>query len=121
MYGPTQSCSSWMRAGKPTVVAGVPPDYFSPTGQLWGNPLYRWEVHTASGYAWWLARINAVLQMVDIIRIDHFRGFAGYYEVPGDALNRRTRSLGAGTWKRFLHHSVARPWATCPSWQKIWV
>lgn len=72
--------------GKPTVVAGVPPDYFSPTGQLWGNPLYRWEVHTASGYAWWLARINAVLKMVDIIRIDHFRGFAGYYEVPGDAL-----------------------------------
>jgi 4-alpha-glucanotransferase len=71
--------------GKPTVVAGVPPDYFSPTGQLWGNPLYRWDVHSASGYAWWLARIKAVLQMVDIIRIDHFRGFAGYYEVPGNA------------------------------------
>jgi 4-alpha-glucanotransferase len=72
-------------SGKPTVVAGVPPDYFSPTGQKWGNPLYRWDVHTASGYAWWLSRISATLQMVDIIRIDHFRGFAGYYEIPGDA------------------------------------
>lgn len=74
------------QAGKPSVVAGVPPDYFSPTGQLWGNPLYRWDVHAASGYNWWLSRLKAVLQMVDIIRIDHFRGFAGYYEVPGDAL-----------------------------------
>lgn len=71
--------------GKPTSVAGVPPDYFSPTGQLWGNPLYRWDVHRAQGYAWWIERIRAVLQMVDIVRIDHFRGFAGYWEVPGDA------------------------------------
>ncbi len=69
--------------GMPTVVAGVPPDYFSATGQLWGNPLYRWEVHTASHYAWWLERIQAVLKLVDIIRMDHFRGFAGYWEVPG--------------------------------------
>jgi 4-alpha-glucanotransferase len=68
--------------GKPTVVAGVPPDYFSPTGQLWGNPLYRWDVHKQSGYAWWLERIRATLQTVDIVRIDHFRGFAGYWEVP---------------------------------------
>lgn len=68
--------------GKPTVVAGVPPDYFSPTGQLWGNPLYRWEVHRASGYAWWLERLQATLKLVDILRIDHFRGFAGYWEIP---------------------------------------
>jgi 4-alpha-glucanotransferase len=68
--------------GKPTVVAGVPPDYFSPTGQLWGNPLYKWQVHKASGYAWWLERIRATLRMVDILRIDHFRGFAGYWEIP---------------------------------------
>ena len=61
--------------GKPEFVAGVPPDYFSATGQLWGNPLYRWDVHTASGYAWWIERIRAVLDLVDIIRIDHFRGF----------------------------------------------
>ena len=68
--------------GNPTVVAGVPPDYFSPTGQLWGNPLYRWNLHAESGYAWWLERLKAVLHMVDIIRLDHFRGFAGYWEVP---------------------------------------
>jgi 4-alpha-glucanotransferase len=72
-------------SGMPTVVAGVPPDYFSPTGQLWGNPLYRWDRHASNGYSWWLSRIRSVLQLVDIIRIDHFRGFAGYYEVPGDA------------------------------------
>lgn len=67
---------------KPTVVAGVPPDYFSPTGQLWGNPLYRWEVHKITGYKWWLERLSAILKLVDILRIDHFRGFAGYWEIP---------------------------------------
>ncbi len=66
----------------PTVVAGVPPDYFSPTGQLWGNPLYRWEVHRESGYAWWIERFRSVLKLVDVVRLDHFRGFAGYYEIP---------------------------------------
>jgi 4-alpha-glucanotransferase len=66
----------------PTVVAGVPPDYFSATGQLWGNPLYRWPVHRASGYAWWLERFRSVLNFVDVVRLDHFRGFAGYYEIP---------------------------------------
>ncbi len=71
--------------GQPTVVAGVPPDYYSPTGQLWGNPLYRWDTHAANGYAWWLERIRSVLNLVDIIRLDHFRGFAGYWEVPGNA------------------------------------
>jgi 4-alpha-glucanotransferase len=65
----------------PTVVAGVPPDYFSTTGQLWGNPLYRWDVHKETGYAWWLERFRAVLKTVDIVRVDHFRGFAGYWEV----------------------------------------
>jgi 4-alpha-glucanotransferase len=76
--------------GKPTVVAGVPPDYFSPTGQLWGNPLYRWEAHKASGYRWWIERIRATLGTVDIVRIDHFRGFAGYWEIPGDAPTAQT-------------------------------
>jgi 4-alpha-glucanotransferase len=66
----------------PTVVAGVPPDYFSATGQLWGNPLYRWDVHKKTKYAWWLERFRSVLKMVDIVRVDHFRGFAGYWEVP---------------------------------------
>jgi len=73
------------KSGKPTFVAGVPPDYFAPTGQLWGNPLYRWEVHAKDGFSWWEERIRATLDLVDIIRIDHFRGFAGYWEVPGSA------------------------------------
>lgn len=67
---------------RPTVVAGVPPDLFSATGQLWGNPLYNWEVHKQTGYRWWLERVRATLGMVDIIRMDHFRGFAGYWEIP---------------------------------------
>lgn len=68
--------------GNPKAVAGVPPDYFSETGQLWGNPLYRWEIHQADGYSWWMKRLSAVLNRVDIVRLDHFRGFAGYWEVP---------------------------------------
>lgn len=72
-------------AGQPTVVAGVPPDYFSPTGQLWGNPLYRWDAHQQSGYRWWVERVSATLNAVDIVRIDHFRGFVAYWEIPGDA------------------------------------
>ena len=70
--------------GMPEVVAGVPPDYFSKTGQLWGNPLYKWDVHQASGFSWWLERIQSVLRQVDLVRIDHFRGFESYWEVPGD-------------------------------------
>ena len=65
-----------------TVSAGVPPDYFSPTGQLWGNPLYRWNEHKSNGYQWWLKRLGMSLRTVDILRIDHFRGFAGYWEIP---------------------------------------
>ncbi|MBU1693282.1 MAG: 4-alpha-glucanotransferase [Verrucomicrobia bacterium] len=69
--------------GFPTIVAGVPPDYFSATGQLWGNPLYRWDVHRASGYGWWVRRMRHIFEMVDIVRIDHFRGFEAYWEIPG--------------------------------------
>ena len=68
--------------GRPTVVAGVPPDYFSATGQRWGNPLYRWQALRADGYAWWVARLRAALALVDEVRIDHFRGFEGYWEIP---------------------------------------
>jgi 4-alpha-glucanotransferase len=68
--------------GQPMVVAGVPPDYFSATGQLWGNPLYRWDVHAADGYAWWTARLRELLRRVDFVRIDHFRGFEAYWEIP---------------------------------------
>jgi 4-alpha-glucanotransferase len=70
------------KSGNPTVIAGVPPDYFSPTGQRWGNPLYRWDVNKQSGYQWWIQRIKATLDTVDIVRIDHFRGFVEYWEVP---------------------------------------
>jgi 4-alpha-glucanotransferase len=65
----------------PTVIAGVPPDYFSETGQRWGNPLYRWDAHEQEGYAWWIERIRKTTELVDIVRIDHFRGFAGYWEI----------------------------------------
>ena len=68
--------------GVPTVVAGVPPDYFSATGQLWGNPLYDWEAMKDKKYQWWLDRIDACLELVDYIRIDHFRGFESYWAVP---------------------------------------
>ena len=71
--------------GKPTVVAGVPPDIFSETGQLWGNPLYRWEHMAQTGYGWWVERFRAMLELVDIVRLDHFRGFEAYWEVPATA------------------------------------
>jgi 4-alpha-glucanotransferase len=68
--------------GKTTHVAGVPPDYFSVTGQRWGNPLYRWAVMRENEYAWWVSRLEMALTQVDIIRIDHFRGFEAYWEIP---------------------------------------
>ncbi len=71
--------------GRPTVVAGVPPDYFSATGQLWGNPLYRWDVLAGRGYDWWIERLRGALELVDVVRIDHFIGFTRYWEVPGTA------------------------------------
>ena len=73
----------------PTAVAGCPPDYFNEDGQLWGNPLYRWDVHKENGYSWWLRRLQAAAKRYDVIRIDHFRGFAGYYAIPFGAENAR--------------------------------
>lgn len=70
--------------GRPTVVAGVPPDYFSETGQRWGNPIYRWDVMQQNGYRWWTRRLAHTLRLVDRVRLDHFRGFAGYWEIPAD-------------------------------------
>jgi 4-alpha-glucanotransferase len=70
---------------RPTVVAGVPPDYFSETGQLWGNPLYDWEAMKRDGFAWWVARLRAMLDQVDLVRLDHFRGFEACWEIPADA------------------------------------
>jgi 4-alpha-glucanotransferase len=70
--------------GEPTVVAGVPPDYFSATGQHWGNPLYNWDRMIADGFRWWIQRIHASLEIFDIARMDHFRGFAAAWEIPGE-------------------------------------
>ena len=82
--------------GSPVVVAGVPPDYFSKTGQYWGNPLFDWEYMLADGFDWWIERVRAALQMVDIARIDHFRGFSACWEIPGgDKTAERGRWVAA--------------------------
>jgi 4-alpha-glucanotransferase len=70
--------------GETTVIAGVPPDYFSATGQRWGNPLYRWDLMQERGYAWWINRVRHTFSLVDILRIDHFRGFEAYWEIPAE-------------------------------------
>ena len=80
---------------RPTAVAGVPPDYFSADGQLWGNPLYDWPAHAADGYAWWVERLRASFSLCDVVRIDHFRGFDSYWAIPADAPTART-----GQWER---------------------
>jgi 4-alpha-glucanotransferase len=75
---------------QPTVVAGVPPDYFNADGQLWGNPLYDWDAMAKSGYAWWIARLKASFELVDVVRLDHFRGFESYWEVPANSPTAKT-------------------------------
>jgi 4-alpha-glucanotransferase len=80
-------------AMRPKVVAGVPPDYFSPTGQLWGNPLYDWEAMKANRYQWWVARMRATFEMVDLVRLDHFRGFCAAWHVPAE-----DETAVHGTW-----------------------
>jgi 4-alpha-glucanotransferase len=79
--------------GRPEFMAGVPPDFFSEDGQLWGNPLYRWEAHARDGFAWWMLRLRALLERVDVIRIDHFRGFEAYWAVPAGS-----RTAATGEW-----------------------
>ncbi|MDH3307603.1 MAG: 4-alpha-glucanotransferase, partial [Acidimicrobiia bacterium] len=94
--------------GRPSLVAGVPPDYFSPTGQLWGNPQYRWDRHEEEGFGWWLSRLESVLSMVDWVRIDHFRAFADYWEIPADAPTAQTGRWVDGPGGRFLTAVRAR-------------
>ena len=97
----TDSCDLWAdRAlfqvdtkGHPTKVAGVPPDYFSESGQLWGNPLYDWDKHEETGFKWWISRVRRQLSLVDHLRIDHFRGFEAYWAVPAEE-----ETAVAGTW-----------------------
>ncbi len=88
--------------GTPKTVAGVPPDYFSATGQLWGNPQYDWQAMQAENYAWWKARFKKLYQMVDIIRIDHFRGFESYWEVDGKASTAQNGRWLKGPGKPFF-------------------
>jgi 4-alpha-glucanotransferase len=94
IYVADDSADVWARpdlfhldiSGRPTVVAGVPPDLFSPEfGQRWGNPLYHWEAHKAEHYAWWFSRLRASIDRVDVVRLDHFRGFEAYWEVPASS------------------------------------
>lgn len=90
MYPSPDSCDVWVNPSlfkvdeniRPSGIAGVPPDYFSATGQLWGNPVYDWEAHKKENYRWWIQRIRHTLDMADVIRIDHFRAFQDYWEVP---------------------------------------
>lgn len=80
-------------SSRPEAIAGVPPDYFSATGQLWGNPLYRWDVSAASGHRWWIERFRASLKLFDMVRLDHFRGFEAYWEIPAGSTTAQ-----AGRW-----------------------
>ncbi len=89
-------------AGVPTDVSGCPPDAFSATGQLWGNPLYRWELHRETGYHWWMERIKAAQRLFDVIRIDHFRGFDQYYAIPyGDETAENGQWIDGPGWDFF--------------------
>ena len=80
---------------RPTHVAGVPPDYFSATGQLWGNPLYDWKAHKKDDYAWWKKRLKSTLELVDYVRIDHFRGFEAYWKIPAGS-----KTAESGVWEK---------------------
>lgn len=101
IYVSLDSCDVWSNKeqylldsdGKPTKVAGVPPDYFSEEGQLWGNPLYNWDVMKKDGYKWWCDRIKHMSKMFDAVRIDHFRGIESFWAVPADA-----PSAKSGSW-----------------------
>lgn len=102
-YVSSDSSDAWLNRelfyydekGFPQKVAGVPPDYFSATGQLWGNPLYRWDYHKSTGFDWWSKRISQTLKYVDIIRIDHFRAFESYWEIPYPS-----KTAEKGKWRK---------------------
>ena len=116
-----QSAEVWARqelfeldgTGQARVVAGVPPDYFSETGQRWGNPLYRWRAHASEGYAWWTERIRRSFELVDVVRIDHFRGFAHYWEIAASeptAVHGRWRAGPGGA----LFNAIAKALGPLP-------
>lgn len=92
----------------PTQVAGVPPDIFSETGQLWGNPIYDWDAMKADGYDWWKKRLAHNARLYDVIRIDHFRAFADYYTIPYGAENAKSGKWEKGARACLLEHGEAR-------------
>ena len=110
IYVPYDSCDVWANpqlfqldeGGLPTGVAGVPPDYFSEDGQLWGNPLYNWDAMRANGYRWWMQRIAAAGRLFDVIRIDHFRGLESYWSVPYGDINARCGHWVKGPGQDFI-------------------
>ncbi len=95
------------KTGRPKVVAGVPPDYFSADGQLWGNPLYDWDAHADEGYDWWLQRLRANFALCDIVRIDHFRGFDSYWAIPAGSPTARTGNWEPGPGLKFFKRVLA--------------
>lgn len=109
-YVSLESADVWANAelfnlddqGRPRTVAGVPPDYYSRSGQLWGNPIYRWDVMKRRGYRWWRRRLAHNLRLYDLLRVDHFRGFVGYWEVPSGARSARAGRWVVGPGERFF-------------------
>ena len=101
-------------ANIPTAVAGCPPDGFSATGQLWGNPLYRWDYHRETGYSWWISRLHYVFQMYDVVRIDHFRGFDEYFSIPHGAEN----AIG-GHWEKGPGIDLFRKVEQALGWKQV--
>lgn len=99
--------------GDPIEVAGVPPDYFSADGQYWGSPLYRWDVHEADGFAWWIARLRHVLGTCDLVRLDHFRGFEAYWAIPSSARTAREGRWIPGPGHKFFD-AVGSAFGTIP-------
>ena len=98
--------------GNPTVVAGVPPDYFALLGQRWGNPLYRWDEHLRTGNEWWIRRFRRMLQLCDMLRIDHFRGFEAYWEIPSHMPDARIGQWKPGPRDELFHalqHALGDP------------
>lgn len=110
LYVSADSCDTWVNRelfelddeGRPLKVAGVPPDYFSKTGQLWGNPLYNWEKMAERNFSWWKERIRHALKLADYIRLDHFRGFEAYWEIPGEEKTAVNGRWIKGPGKKFF-------------------
>ncbi len=110
IYVAEDSCDVWLNPDmfeldedcKPIRIAGVPPDYFQKDGQRWGNPLYAWKNHEADGYRWWIGRLRALGQMFDILRIDHFIGFANFYAIPAEEMTARNGKYELGPGRRLF-------------------